>query len=389
MGSMAAALKWGAVVVAAVAVAFVLLCAYAAPRTGLSWRGSATPLAAARFAGGAPQPDGSLVIERAAGAAQQLLRFTPDAPLRGRFLSYRFAGMPPSLRLGIGWRTRADGAWHWAMLPFPRRRTTVDLARLSPDWTGEADSLAFTLLPAELLPPSAVPAVQLRLLDAELQTDARLPALAALMDEWHAYRPWSGRSINTGGFDLRLLEPLPLQGFVLLVLAAAALVLLLVRAAGRWRRRMLATALVATATGWLVLDVAQLRVAWQRSTRLETLHQAAGGALAVEPRLAEALARVRAHPVVASPGARLVVFAGNPFLQSWPVFALLPLDVAALPADSLGRLRRGAVVLRLGEAGEYRDGVLRSTTHQAWVRELQGEPGVHLLQLLADPEPLP
>lgn len=389
MGTRAALLKRAAAALAAAALALLLLAAYAAPRTGLPWSGSTTPLPAAHFVGGVPGADGSLRIERAAGDDQHLLRFSSTDVLRGRYLTYRFDHVPATLRLAVGWSVD-DTGWRWAPLPFPEGRMTVDLARLSPDWSGEADTIAFALLPAEMLPAAAVPTLPLTLHSVELSTDARLPALAALLDEWRAYRQWSGRSINTSGFDLRLDPPLPVQGFVLLLLAAAALVLAAALARRRARAgRVARIAIGLLALGWVMLDLVQLRIASQRAGHLGTLHRTAEGALAVDPQLARALADLSARTELASPGSRLVVFAATPFLQSWPVFALLPMDAASLPVEALGQLQRGALVLRLGEAGDLADGTLRSSSHQARVRVLEEQPGLALLELMDPPEPLP
>lgn len=413
MGGKTGPLTWIAAIAGATVLGVLLLGAYAAPRMDLPWRGSLSHLQPEAPSGGERLADGSLQFTRDAGVGQYPLHFQRGAAVRGRFLHYRWDAFPPTLRLAFGWRTRGEQGWRWVPVPVPRGRTTVDLARLSPEWTGEASATAFSVLPAGLLPADAVAATTLRLNEAALETDARAPALAALLDEWLAYHPWSGRSINTGGFDLQRHHPLPLQGFVLLLLVPVVVVAwLLLRRLRRGARfapaapdatdalnastracrrptRFATLLVLAIAAGWLLLDAHQIHIAWQRSARLAALDAAAPAALAVEPRLAAALASVRAHPALSAPDSRLVVFAASPFLRSWPPFALAPTDAAALPVEELGRLRRGALVLRLGNAGTLDDARFNGPTHSVQVETLQAAPGIALLRLAADPEPLP
>jgi len=75
-----------------------------------------------------------------------------------------------------------------------------------------------------------------------------------------------------------------------------------------------------------------------------------------------------------------------PVPRSRPVYAPAPLDAAAMPPEALPRLHAGALVLRLGDAGQYAEGRLGSGAHSVPVRALHAAPGVQLLQLLSAPE---
>ena len=370
-------------------LAFALLCVYAAPRIA-GWRSQpVTPLPATAFQGGAAEGD-ALRIERAAGAAPHLLALAPDAPLRGRFLSYRFDPLPGDLRLLLGWRTSATADWTWTPVPQAGGTTTLDLVRLSQAWTGEAAALAFLLLPAELLPADAVPAHRLRFHGAMLEGDGRAAAVAAVLDEWRAYSPWTGRSINTGGFGAGMDAPRPVQGFVL-ACVLAVMALLALWCGLRRRRRAIAPGLLAVlVAGWLLLDLVQLRALAQRSLHLSRLDAAADGALSVHPGLAASLAVVRTHPALAGKPRRIAVLAPDGFRRTWPVYALLPLDAAALAPGDLPRIRPGTLVLRLG-AGEYvpGSGVLRADGAAVPVRELHADAQAQLLETLAPAEPRP
>lgn len=374
---------------------FALLCAYAAPRLGVPWKGKdATALPAAAFQGGTAEGD-ALRVERPAGAPQHVLAYAPPVPLQGRFLSYRFDPLPGELRLLLGWRTTAGAPWAWKPLPQADGRVTVDLARLSEQWSGEAAALAFLLLPAELLAPGSVPAHRLRFHGAVLEADGRAAAIAALLDEWRAYSPWSGRSINTAGFDLGMDAPRPFQGFVLAVLLLGSVVLAAWWALRRRRPRFAPTLLLALAVGWLLLDLAQLGLLAQRTGQLADLAKLASaestsGGLAIHPALARALAEVRRHPALARPGRRIVVLAPDSFRRTWPVFELLPLDAAAILPSQLRQLPAGMLVLRLGGGGYAPgSGLLRAEGVVVRVRELHADDQLQLLEVLAPAEVRP
>lgn len=378
-------LAWSLPVLALLAL---LLAVYAAPRWGLPWRGEVLALAPARFQGGAPEGE-VLRVPWAAGATRALLVANLDtgaAPMR--FLRYRLIDFPRSLRLLLGWRAAADAPWQWAPLPFPDGPVTVDLARLSPQWQGRAGSIALLLLPAELLPAEAVPAQAPALVAARLEGDGHAAAIAALLDEWRAYRPWSGRSINTAGFDLGYADQRPLQGFVALLAVLALLAGML--ATRRRRRAWLPLALLVAGAAWLLLDLAHLRTLAMRAVHTSALSQSAAGELAINPPLARSLAAVRALPALRAPDSRVAVLAGSPFLRSWPLFELLPANAAPVEAAALGQVADGMLLLRLGDTGEYRRdaGVLRTDTVALRVQELYADQHLQLLRVRArDPRP--
>ena len=382
--------RTAAAVLASLAMIVVLLLVHAAPRRGVPWRADAAielPPTQFEAVTGAATLDGeTLRLHGIAADGGTLVA----APVRFdaadvRFLSYRFDQFPPSLRLALGWRTAEQPRrWQWAPLPFPRGETTVDLVRLVPEWQGNGQvvELGFTPLAAELLPTDALPARDVRFLGARLGGDARADALDALLDEWLAYRPWSGRSINTGGFSLRYREPRPLQAFVLLAAAAAVLVPGLVLG---WRRRQwLRAAVVVGGVAWLVLDAAQLRLLAQRTLHARELSQLAPGGLYTEPVVAGAMASLRARVQGIDPQRRLVVLGADPFLRSYPPFELMPLDVASLPPGELAHAAPGMLVLRLGQVGAFdpRAGSLQVDGLRLRVRLLHEDGNAALMEVL-------
>jgi hypothetical protein len=384
----ASGIRTAAAVLGAVAMVVMLLLVHAAPRRGLPWRADAAiDLAPSMFEAvtGAAALDGAhLRLHGIAADGGTLIA----APARFdaadfRFLSYRFEQFPPSLRLALGWRTADQPRrWQWAPLPFPRGETTVDLARLVPEWKGQVIELGFTPLAAELLPADALPPRDVRFLGAGLRGDGRADAVAALLDEWLAYRPWSGRSINTGGFSLRYREPRPLQAYVLLAAAAVLVVPGLVLG---WRRRQcLRAAAVVAGVAWLLLDAAQLRVLAQRTLHTVHLSQLAPQGLHTEPLVAAAMASVRARAAGLGPDRKLVVLGADPFLRSYPPFQLMPLDVASLSPGDLAHAVPGTLLLRLGPVGEFDPaaGSLRVDGLQLRVRLLHEDGNGALLELL-------
>lgn len=381
-------IRTAAAVLASIAMIVVLLLVHAAPRRGVPWRADVEiDLPASQFkavTGAATLDGGHLRLHGIAPDGTTLVAAGVDFDAADvRFLSYRFQRFPPSLRLALGWRTADQPQrWQWAPLPFPRGETTVDLRRLIPDWSGRIIQVGFTPRAAELLPPDALPARDASFLGARLHGDGRADAVAALLDEWLAYRPWSGRSINTSGFSLRYREPRPLQAWVLLAAAAAVVVPGLILG---WRRRQwLRAAALAAGVAWLVLDAAQLRLLAQRTLHTRELSQLASGGLRTEPMVAGAMDSLRSRLGEGGMDRRLVVLGADPFLRSYPPFELMPLDVASLAPNELAEALPGTLLLRLGPVGEFdaAGGSLRIDGLHLRVRVLHNEGGAVLLELL-------
>jgi len=250
-----------------------------------------------------------------------------------------------------------------------------------PEWSGEVQALGFSIASAEFLPAAAAPTHDLRLTAVGLHTDGRAAALAALWDEWVLYRPWSGRSINTGGFDLRYHAPRPWSGFVL---AGGVVVLLVTALVLGWRRlRRGRAVLLAFCVLWLLLDAAQLRMLALRAAHAQALAALAPDGLRTEPGIAGAMETVRERIEAGEGAHKLVVLGGNAFLLAYPVYELLPLNAAGMPAQQLAAAPPGTLVLRLGSIGAHDAdaGMLAIAGQRLAVRLLYEQPGIQLFEL--------
>ena len=78
-----------------------------------------------------------------------------------------------------------------------------------------------------------------------------------------------------------------------------------------------------------------------------------------------------------------MVLGGSPFLLAYPVYELLPLNVAGLPPARLAAAPAGTLVLRLGNVGTHDGdaGTLALEQQILPVRLLHAQPGIQLLEL--------
>lgn len=328
---------------------------YAAPRLGLSWSPERTvtlaPDAFAVEAARGAMADGVLRIDRAAGATAMLSAPADIEASALRFATARFPdGVPVENKLALMWRVQGQPGARMHVVAAVDGALTVDLVRAD-GWEGRITEVAVALAPADLLPHAAVPAARIDFAGITFDSDAYRPALAALMDEWWTYRPWNGRSINTAGFGIGYRDARPmvpwLLGILVLVALAAAV------AMGATRRRVAVAVVLVLAGGWLVLDLVHLRRLAQRAVRVAALHEAAPGGLAAETRLAAAMIALRQRldddRARGVPVGRVAVFGGNAFLRSYPTFLLAAVDAGAPGVSAGTSLRRGDVVLSLGQ----------------------------------------
>ena len=95
---------------------------------------------------------------------------------------------------------RAEGALHRQLMPgLGAGCSYVDLSAHI-GWTPSVDAVGLALLPVDYFPPTAVSHRQVRIDAVEFSSESIPARAAALLEDWLAYRPWGGRSINTQGF---------------------------------------------------------------------------------------------------------------------------------------------------------------------------------------------
>lgn len=332
--------------------------------------------------------DAEAVFEGADGLGRSLLmarNLTLDAAHWSR-LSYRFDAFPATLKLVLVWRVE-DSPERLRSLPLPRpgsRGATVLLDGVE-DWEGRISELGVLVLPADLLPAEATLERRIVLRELSLESRSQSGALAALLTEWSAYRPWVGRSINTAGFELASPQRHSLLGFVL------ALALLLGLAAWLLFRPRLSPALavgVALVGAWVALDLVQLAQLHWRGDFTRQAHRQ-GEEIQVDPRLSAILAELQ--PTLHALDPRLVLVSGDsPFHRTYGAFRLLPLPVAVVespPALPEGEQRLALVLIGADAAGfDAATGTLRWGARSYVAEAVFDAPPVRAFRLLAGAE---
>lgn len=122
-----------------------------------------------------------------------------------------------------------------------------------PGWDGRVDAIGIAASPTDVLHPGYVAERDFAVRALRLQSPSWRAALVALRDQWSAYRPWTGRSNNTGGFEFSSAAGASLTLFIALLSAIA--VALAFAALGRARARRLVVPVVGVAA--LVLALMQ------------------------------------------------------------------------------------------------------------------------------------
>jgi hypothetical protein len=248
--------------------------------------------------------------------------------------------------------------------PFPGHvegARTMDLRRAGFKG-GPIEGVGLMFAPTDTLPAAAAPEIDVRVLSLQLQSPSIDGYVQALLNSWLAYRPWTGRSNHTLGFEHGP-HPTPgLQAFVAAWLAGSVVLVVLVRPAAS--RRRLAVVLLMALLGCAAATTHQLlkraEVSLQAARRVAgypSLEQSAMPELAAE---LKALRKQWAN----APPSRAVVWGVNGFLREYPVWLLREFPVAGLrvPEDlrSLHTTQTIELVLT-GQSGwryEFRSGEL-------------------------------
>lgn len=245
------------------------------------------------------------------------------------FLALRFAHFPANLRVSLVWRSSdAPERLQSQVLPRPGRHAArVRLSGMA-GWSGTITEFGLLVFPANLVAPETTAQRRFALDELRLESDSISAALASLVTELTAYRPWVGRSINTAGFEVVSSRPYVMVLLVAVLVLIAGGAFRIARSAGAGRGWLpLAAALL---VGWLVLDMHQLAQLFWRGefTRQASLR---GNELQVDVALNDALTSLRAKLVehdirLAMVGATL------PFFRTYGAFRLLPLPSVAMEA---------------------------------------------------------
>lgn len=339
-------------VTAAALLLSALACLFAA---GANWRAPLLPERVEQFdiralqQFGSKQADGpgDAVWFTGADESARSLLMARDLQLAAeewQFLVLRFARFPADLRVSLIWRSsEAPERLQSQVLARPGRQAAhVRLADID-GWGGTITELGLLVFPANLLAAETTAERRFALAGFSLESDSTGAALASLVTEVTAYRPWVGRSINTAGFEVASSRPYAMVMLVavLVLIAGLAARLVLVPSV---RRSWLPLGL-ALLVGWLVLDLHLLAQLFWRGefTRQADLR---GNELQVDVALNEGLTALRSKLVerdirLAMVGATL------PFYRTYGAFRLLPLPSVAtqVPPSTIAADDRLALVL--------------------------------------------
>lgn len=280
---------------------------------------------------------------------------------RLRYFDYEIGPAPASLKQVLSWQgAKGQGS---ALLPaMPGGRGTLDLARIEA-WSGTIEWVAISAMPIDYLAAAAVSRPELHLRRAVFKPQDRSGAWAALATDWMAQRPWTGRSTNTGGFELSGAPGPSLQAYV--ASGAAFAILLALACFGRPRLRH--SALTVVVIGALSLAIWQLHqlVGRAAAARAAAVAAAAHEAPMLGAQPAFALAADALSRQFDADGSRpkLLVHGGNGFATEYSTWLLrrhdaAPLqDVSQLPEqDALA----GFVLVLVGGGDWQYDEVSRS-----------------------------
>jgi hypothetical protein len=325
----------GLLVALLLVAAALLLFAFAWPGVGAPWRAAATlELEPSQFlSGGGPQPrrGEALRIEVPAGLGVIDTRQALSIPDAAAFRYFAFdAAVDSAMQLFLVWQG-SEGPGRAPLPRTPSNAATLDLSRIA-GWKGRIDQIGIQAVPADYLPAAALPAVTLELRAARLESVNLRAAFDELATQWLAYRPWTGRSNNTGGSELAGGVGPSLTAASALLLLASLPLLRLVLGAVTWR--VAAQGAVLLAGGLLALwQVAQLGARAHVAHRAERLVQAHPGmALSAQPSLAAATDALSRQIEQDDWQPRMLTFGAGRFLAEYPAWLLRRYDVASLAA---------------------------------------------------------
>jgi hypothetical protein len=197
-----------------------------------------------------------------------------------------------------------------------------------PGWEGEIDAIGVAATATDILHPAAGAEREFALRSLRLESPSWRGALAALRDHWTAYRPWTGRSNNTGGFEF---SP---QAGASWTLFAALLALVALGLACAWFG-------AATARRWSVpvIGIAALLLAAIQFEQLvvrgavaraAALQARPGQPLSAQPQLAAAALELSAQ-LRGEGRTRVFVGGENQFLGEYATWLLREHNAAVLP----------------------------------------------------------
>lgn len=366
-------LRWLGFGLGSIALLLALFAAFAAPGAGSGPTAATYVLAPDAFGSAASVVtlEGDVLRARGsdAGGSARVVQPTPglDAT-RFRYFSYDIGAAPASMKQVLSWQG-AKGQGAALLPPMPRGRGTIDLARVEA-WSGPIDWVAISAMPVDYLAAAAVPDAELQLRHAVFETQDRPTAWAALATDWLAQRPWTGRSTNTGGFELGARPGPSLQVYV--ALAAAFCLVLALACFGRARLGRAALRILVAAAG--VLAVWQLQQLVGRASAARAAAALADAhpvpVLGAQPAFALAADALSRQIDASASRPRLLVHGGNGFATEYATWLLrrhdaAPLqDAAQLPAqDALA-----GVALVLVGGGDWQfdpsSGLLRLGSHR-------------------------
>jgi hypothetical protein len=253
-----------------------------------------------------------------------------------RYLAFSYRGLPRANRLLLTWDTGEGRGF--TPLPDPVGASgRLDLARV-PEWKGRIAALGLAIVPTDYAAAEVLPPPTLSLQRLHLESASWGGAVSALFTEWTAYRAWTGRSINTAGFDFGSRRTSSLTAFVALAGVFALVLFRWCFGAGSLGR--VAIPLIAGCVALLVFE--QMR---QHALRVAVAAEAVAGArsdptrpLAAHPPLAIDSAALLAQ--LRRDGLRLRTWVLGPggFFSEYPVWLLREQDAGpiespdALPA---------------------------------------------------------
>lgn len=270
--------------------AFVLFAVFARPSFEAPWSAAHTLISDPNTWESAMSDlriEGAGVVARGAhanGTTMLMQAAGPFEAARFRYVAYDL-GLERIDKAYFLWRS--EGELRNVLLPAaPGGDGVLDLQGV-PGWEGQIDAIGVAASPTDLVHPAYVAEREFALRSLRLESPSWRGALAALRDHWTAYRPWTGRSNNTGGFEFS-----PKAGasatLFLAVLAAMALVLALAFFGAATARRWVVPVVGVAA---LLLAMVQLE---QLALRGSVAHSAAARAdspaqpLSAQPLLAAA-----------------------------------------------------------------------------------------------------
>ena len=244
---------------------------------------------------------------------------------------------------------RAEGGLHRQLMPgLGNGCSYVDLSA-HPGWTPSVEAVGLALLQADYFPPSAVPSRQVHIVAVEFASESIVARVAALLEDWLAYRPWGGRSINTQGFAFGNVAGPSQYAFLVLWALLAALTFAGLRVIGP--TQALRGALMAAAGLIALQQTWQIAVRALEAQVAASLASASQAELAAQPAFApdlDALSQQLAERELR----RVYIGADDRFSREFPLWLMRQYDAGFVWPEQWGmvlpRLRAGDLVVMAG-----------------------------------------